>query len=93
MTNLLNEQLAWLAANSKNTFTVYKHNQNGKVLTNCEFVNQHSAIQENVSILQNAPTGSTLEETEIDKNYYGEDVGDELVNVWQRKVDQTWERI
>lgn len=93
MTNLLNMQLAWLAANSKHTFTVYKHNKNGKVLTNCEFVNQHNAIQENVSILQNAPTGSTVEETEIDRNYYGEDVGDVLVNVWQRKVDKTWERI
>ena len=93
MTNLLNGQLAWLAANSKHTFTVYKHNKNGKVLTNCEFVNQHNAIQENVSILQNAPVGSILEETVMIENYYGEDMGDDLVNRWQRKTDQTWERI
>lgn len=93
MTNLLNEQLAHLAANSKNKFTVYKYTQNGKILTNCEFVNSYNAIQENISILQNAPVGSTLEEIEIDTNYYGEDMGDYLVNVWQRKADQTWERI
>lgn len=94
MTNRLKEQLAWLAAHGENVFTVYKHNQNGKVLIKCDkHVSEFSAIQENISILSNAPVGSTVEETMVERNHHGEEVGDNLVNHWQQKADQTWERI
>ena len=76
MTNLLNGQLARLAANSKNTFTIYKCNKDGKILTNSVVVN--------TCILHNVPAGSILEETVMVENYYGEDMGDDLVNRCQR---------
>lgn len=83
MTNLLDGQLARLAANSKNTFTIYKCDNDGKILTNSVAVNR--------CILHNAPVASILEETVIVENYYGEDLGDDLVNRWRRKANQTWE--
>ena len=83
MTNFLNGQLARLAANSKNKFTIYKCNKDGRILTN--------SVAINARILHNAPIGSILEETTMVENYYGEDVGDDLVNSWQRKTDQIWE--
>lgn len=94
MTNRLNEQLAWLAAHGENVFTVYKHSQDGKVLIKCDkHISEFNAIQENVSILSNAPIGSTVEETMVKRNHHCEDVGDEFVNCWQLKIDRTWERI
>ncbi len=84
MTGLLNQQLARLAANSKNKFILYRDNKDEKVLT--------KSVAVNSCILHNVPVGSILEETEIVENYYGEDMGDDLVNKWRRKADQTWER-